>query len=166
MSRMGTRVEIRHEDFDLSAEVAALRAGDGGTGAGGWASSGGVQAAVKAVTATAAARRPVRGSRRNEKNRDASLTVHQWPPCTAATPAARSLARARPGRSARQRGLPSGRGAWRKYGWSCGPGVALPRMNVRGTRCVTCSRRRRLWPPGMRWTPRVQSPLSLLQPML
>jgi molybdopterin synthase catalytic subunit len=30
---MGTRVEIRHEDFDLSAEVAALRAGDGGTGA-------------------------------------------------------------------------------------------------------------------------------------
>jgi molybdopterin synthase catalytic subunit len=30
---MGARVEIRHEDFDLSAEVAALRAGDGGTGA-------------------------------------------------------------------------------------------------------------------------------------
>jgi molybdopterin synthase catalytic subunit len=30
---MGTRVEIRHEDFDLSAEVAALCAGDGGTGA-------------------------------------------------------------------------------------------------------------------------------------
>ena len=27
------RVSIRHEDFDLSAEVAALRAGDGGTGA-------------------------------------------------------------------------------------------------------------------------------------
>lgn len=30
---MGTRVEIRHEDFDLSSEIAALRAGDGGTGA-------------------------------------------------------------------------------------------------------------------------------------
>jgi len=27
------RVSIRHEDFDLSAEVAALRAGDGGVGA-------------------------------------------------------------------------------------------------------------------------------------
>jgi molybdopterin synthase catalytic subunit len=29
----GTRVSIRHEDFDLSAEVAALRAGDGAVGA-------------------------------------------------------------------------------------------------------------------------------------
>jgi molybdopterin synthase catalytic subunit len=30
---MGGRVEIRHEDFDLGAEVQALRAGDGGIGA-------------------------------------------------------------------------------------------------------------------------------------
>jgi molybdopterin synthase catalytic subunit len=30
---MGERVSIRHADFDLSAEVAALRAGDGGVGA-------------------------------------------------------------------------------------------------------------------------------------
>ena len=30
---MGVRVEIRHEDFDLGREVAALREGDGGTGA-------------------------------------------------------------------------------------------------------------------------------------
>ena len=30
---MGARVDIRPEDFDLGAEVAALRAGDGGTGA-------------------------------------------------------------------------------------------------------------------------------------
>jgi molybdopterin synthase catalytic subunit len=30
---MGARVEIREADFDLGAEVAALRAGDGGTGA-------------------------------------------------------------------------------------------------------------------------------------
>ncbi len=30
---MGDRVSIRHADFDLSAEVAALRAGDGGIGA-------------------------------------------------------------------------------------------------------------------------------------
>ena len=30
---MAARVEIRHEDFDLGREVAALREGDGGTGA-------------------------------------------------------------------------------------------------------------------------------------
>jgi molybdopterin synthase catalytic subunit len=30
---MAERVSIRHEDFDLAAEVAALRAGDGGVGA-------------------------------------------------------------------------------------------------------------------------------------
>jgi molybdopterin synthase catalytic subunit len=30
---MAERVSIRHEDFDLGAEVAALRAGDGGVGA-------------------------------------------------------------------------------------------------------------------------------------
>jgi molybdopterin synthase catalytic subunit len=30
---MPARVSIQHEDFDLSAEVAALRAGDGGVGA-------------------------------------------------------------------------------------------------------------------------------------
>ena len=33
MAAPGTRVSIRHEDFDLGAEVAALRAGDGGVGA-------------------------------------------------------------------------------------------------------------------------------------
>jgi molybdopterin synthase catalytic subunit len=30
---MAPRVSVQHEDFDLSAEVAALRAGDGGVGA-------------------------------------------------------------------------------------------------------------------------------------
>ena len=29
----GSRVSIRHEDFDLGAEVTALREGDGGVGA-------------------------------------------------------------------------------------------------------------------------------------
>ena len=33
MAAPGTRVSIRHEDFDLGAEVAALRSGDGGVGA-------------------------------------------------------------------------------------------------------------------------------------
>ena len=33
MAEPGVRVSIRHEDFDLGAEVAALRAGDGGVGA-------------------------------------------------------------------------------------------------------------------------------------
>ena len=33
MAAAAARVSIRHEDFDLGAEVAALRAGDGGIGA-------------------------------------------------------------------------------------------------------------------------------------
>jgi hypothetical protein len=33
MAEPGVRVSIRHEDFDLGAEVAALRAGDGGESA-------------------------------------------------------------------------------------------------------------------------------------
>ena len=33
MAAPGARVSIRHDDFDLGAEVAALRAGDGGVGA-------------------------------------------------------------------------------------------------------------------------------------
>ena len=33
MAAPGARVSIRHEDFDLGVEVAALRAGDGNVGA-------------------------------------------------------------------------------------------------------------------------------------
>ncbi len=57
---------------------------------------------------TAAAMRPVMPSRRNEKNRERSSTVHAPPPLTCVTPAARKRSRARP----RQVGQPAHRAIW------------------------------------------------------
>ena len=78
--------------------------------------------------------RPVTPSRRNEKNRDASSTVHQAPPLTCVTPAARRRSRASPGRSASQRIAPSGRGRGTKCAAAApkASSTSAPTSNWRG----------------------------------